>query len=257
LRWRAEGLTLRGSGASHGSSPPENRARTPRSQKNCSIARPAAQWGHATARGPAPEELPGRGLFDRVGQPEPAGCPASDRKRRHRLTNSGCTGRSTGAWKWPLWHRPCHQDCAGNGSFLTVRLHRHHPARYMKGPCAGGTSDTVAFIAEQRAGRAGLAGTRLVSVRLGARVRCCSGSGVPDALGITRSARSQVRCRRLRSRIPLSGGPDRGRARQNRRSSRSITTSLFDASSSAMACSRAAASSRESVVFSFDSINST
>jgi NhaP-type Na+/H+ or K+/H+ antiporter len=43
----------------------------------------------------------------------------------------------------------------------------------------------------------------------------------------------------------------------NRRSARSITTSLLEESSSAMACRRAAASSRESDTFSFNSISST
>lgn len=46
-----------------------------------------------------------------------------------------------------------------------------------------------------------------------------------------------------------------GDVRDNRMPSRSITTSLPDASSSAIACSRAAASSRDSVVMSFNSIS--
>ena len=35
---------------------------------------------------------------------------------------------------WPLWHRLCHQDCPGNGSFWPLVVIGDHPARDMKGP---------------------------------------------------------------------------------------------------------------------------
>jgi hypothetical protein len=54
---------------------------------------------------------------------------------------------------------------------LHLPLAGHSSSSWLPAPPAGGISNTAAFIAEQRSGRAELVGTRLVSVRPGTWTR--------------------------------------------------------------------------------------
>ena len=95
-----------------------------------------AMWGYGV--GPPADINPHLGLVSRISARRGRHC-----SRRPAQAPGWCLRRSWCSWlcalapvphstdlftqNWPLWHRLCHQDCPGYGSFSAARCHRDHP----------------------------------------------------------------------------------------------------------------------------------